>query len=401
MSTASLKSKAYEELFEKVNMLIFGVRVSDETAAATDAGITVKEGGTAAPGKAALPFVMRTPSGFNVIIKRVEKSEYALEYSEGKFIITKNGHQLFSDILFEPRPRYYNLNTTDGKPMREIGMLLTDGCVEVWYSNECAFKERNEECMFCGINTRPQDTFLKTSRQLAEVAKAAFDEGVARRVDFTGGVIAERREIEYYCDAIEAIRDALGGREIISSACVAAPRDFTNISRLKEAGFTNITINMEIWDENIFKTICPGKERTVGRDRWVEALSYASDVFGFGHIRCNFVTGIEPKHKTLEGIERLAAIGVVGNPNLFSPAPGTPLEGTRCPTPEWNMDLQQKAYAVMRKHGLTFEQVKTAHAETNGIHHDIWRIENEILPIFHNDSEESIEDHRWRNVIHV
>jgi hypothetical protein len=373
------KQKAYEELREKAAMLVYGVRISDETASLSGAGVTVKE--TVRDGRS-VPFYFISPSGLHVMIHPSEDSAYAIEHENGRFSLTKNGAPLYDDISFEPRPLFYDLQTTDGKNMKDVGILLSDGCLEVWYSNRCAFRAHNEECMFCDINTRPPDLFPKTAARLAETAKAAFTEGVARRVDFTGGVIGERREIANYCEAIEAIREALGVDEVTSSACVAAPRDFDNIARLKAAGFTSVTLNMEIWDENIFKTVCPGKQRITGRERWIEALRFAAQEFGFGHVRCNFVTGIEPKHKTLEGIEYLAGFGVVGNPNIFNPRPGTPFEGTRCPTPEWNLDLQEKAYNIMRKNGLTFEQVKGVHAETNGLHHDIWRIEEERLPVF-------------------
>ncbi|MDR1765668.1 MAG: nitrogen fixation protein NifB [Lachnospiraceae bacterium] len=329
-----------------------------------------------------LPSMFHIPLGYWMFLRPNPKSDYALEYENGTFYVTKDGNEIWRDITFEARPKFYDGFTSDGKAFLDIGMILTDKCVEVWYSNECAFKERGEDCMFCDINNRGGDIFLKQPHHIAELVKAAFDEGVADRLDFTGGVIAERREIEYYSDSIEAIQDALGRTGLNASACIAAPRDFENIVRLKEAGFSNITINKEIWDENFFNTVCPGKARTVGHKRWIEALEFAAKTFGFGHVRCNFVTGIEPKFKTLEGVEYLAGVGVYGNTNIFGPRPGTPFEGVRSPTPEWNLDMAIKAADIQIRAGLTYALVKNCHPEVHQPIFDVYRIREELLPIF-------------------
>ncbi|MDR1532944.1 MAG: radical SAM protein [Clostridiales bacterium] len=385
MPNTPLQNKCFDALWDKARIVSGGIRVSDSAAANSGAGVTAKEaaGRDRRGDEALLPMMFSIPLGFTMFLRQNPKSDYALEYEDGIFFVTKGGALLWEGITFPKRPKFYDGETSDGKKFRDIGMILTDKCIEVWYSNECAFKERDEECMFCDINKRgPGDTFLKQSSHIAELTKAAFDEGIADRIDFTGGVIAERREIEYYTDAIEAIQDALGCTDINSSACIAAPRDFGNIGRLKEAGFSNVTLNMEIWDENIFRTVCPGKERTVGHARWIEAEKYAARVFGFGHVRCNFVTGIEPKFKTLEGIEYLASVGVYANPNSFGPRAGTPFEGVRPPTLEWYYDLSFKAAEIQMRCGFTYELVRSCHPETTQIIFDVYRIREELLPVF-------------------
>ncbi|MDR3164093.1 MAG: hypothetical protein LBU13_00780 [Synergistaceae bacterium] len=375
----SVKEQAYAELREKANMLVHGIRITDETAAKTGAGVTVKEGGREGREKPT-PANFRTPLGFNVAITANPDSDYAIEYAEGRFLLTKKGHLLYDHLEFERRPQYYARKTTDGKWMKDIVSLVTNGCAAIWYSNECAFKYRDEGCLFCDINCGPGNIFMKTSAQIAESVKAAFDEGVAWRIDFTGGVIPQRREITYYTDAIRAIIEALGRRDLVAAACIAAPRDLAVIEQVKEAGFSIITMNIEIWDKNIFRTFCPGKDRTVGWDNWVKALEFAAKIFGFGQVRCNFVTGFEPQHKTLEGIEYLASIGVIGNANIFHSGEGTPLEGHRCPTPEWNLQLHERAADILRASGVTFAQAANCHPMADALYHDFWRIKDDLLP---------------------
>jgi hypothetical protein len=362
-----------EELLEKANIGVYGIQADDITLEAAGFGGNSQE--DAAHKEHRSPRAFRSPSGLHIMFNKKPKSEYSLVYEDGDFVLMKNGNLLWENIQFESRPKYYEQKTSDGHPMMEIGGILSDHCFQVWFSNECAFSEKGEACIFCHMVTRPADTFLKTPRQIAESFKAAYDEGVARRVDFTGGVITERREIEYYCDALEAIHDAIGTDDIHSCAAIAAPRDFDNIVKLKEAGYTNIVLNMEIWDENIFKTVCPGKHRTVGRDRWIEAEKFAAEVFGFGAVRCNFVSGIEPKLKTLEGIEYFAPYGVVGHPNTLMPTDGTPLGGTRCPTPEWILDLHIKTAEILRKAGHQIDVARYISPVPFSLFQDYWRIQ--------------------------
>jgi hypothetical protein len=382
MSVTALKNKAYEELREKANMLIYGIRIDDATLDEIGAGVTVKEGGHASGDKKPEPARFATPAGLNVPVRRNQSSEYSIEYAGGKFIVAKKGDLLFEEIEFEKRPRFYDKLTSDGEKMKDIVSIVTNGCAAIWYSIDCSFKKQNEGCIFCGAGAGAGSLAVKSSAQIAQSVKAAYDEGIAWRIDFTGGVIPERREIDCYTDAIAAIFDSMGREDLVSAACIAAPHDFDNITRLKDAGFTIITMNIEIWDKNFFNAVCPGKARTIGWNNWVKALEFAAWTFGFGQVRCNFVTGIEPKKKTLEGIEYLASVGVVGNPNILTPQKGTPLDGHRCPTPEWNLDLHEKTADILRRSGITFEQVTNCHPVTDGLFHDFWRINDELLPIF-------------------
>lgn len=380
---ATIKEKLWEELQDKARILVDGIRVEDEVLRRIGAGTTVKEGGrTPTPGLLQ-PSYFTQPSGLNIGVQRNPESHYAIEWDNGEFIVTRDHHKLYP-VTFPARPKYYEQLTSDGKPMKDIVSIVTHGCAAIWYSNECAYKDRGEDCLFCNINALPGNIFLKSPKQIAESVAAAFREGVGWRIDFTGGVIPERREIEYYTDAIEAIQDELGRTDLIAAACIAGPGDLNNIERLKEAGFSIITMNIELWDKHMFKTICPGKERTIGWDNWLKALEYGAKVFGFGQVRCNFVAGIEPKHKTLEGLEYLADKGVVGNVNIFRAQKGTPLAGHRTPEWEWHLDLHEKAAKILMRSGITLQQAVNCHPQGDSLFHDVWRIEEEALPVFQN-----------------
>jgi len=115
---------------------------------------------------------------------------------------------------------------------------------------------------------------------------------------------------------------------------------------------------LEVWDKDIFKAICPGKEkRNGGWKHWVESLEYAVGVFGKGNVHSTLVAGLAPKQTTLEGIEYLASKGIICHFSQFRPLPGTPLEGYRSPEASWHWDLILKGAEIYRRYGFSTNQL--------------------------------------------
>ena len=56
------------------------------------------------------------------------------------------------------------------------------------------------------------------------------------------------------------------------------------MKRLRELGVKGTCFNLEVWDPIQFERVYPGKHAIVGRDRWLESLEDAVDVFGRGHV---------------------------------------------------------------------------------------------------------------------
>ncbi|MDR1488030.1 MAG: nitrogen fixation protein NifB [Deltaproteobacteria bacterium] len=308
-----------------------------------------------------LPDSFRSPSGYRFrLCFDPHSREYSIVKEGGAYVLNHRGKALF-EITFEPKPAWYNKDTSDGKKMCRVMQYVGRSKLTVSYSNECALQDKGLDCLFCNINATKktfgelQGLDMKNPIQIAQCVKAAFDEGF-RRFFVTGGFIPERREVEYYVDVAEAVRDITGKEVFEGQAVIGAPLDLEVIDKYKAVGFDAIATNMEIWDTNIFKTICPGKEQICGgRDNWVRALEREVEVFGRGRVRSTFVAGIEPKQSLLEGLEYLISRGVVAQPSQWNPNPGSALEGHRAPKAEWFLDLTLKTYALYRKYGITHQ----------------------------------------------
>ena len=327
------------------------------------------------------PSCIVTPKGKYLLpILWNRNSLYKLTYEDGRYLIRRGHKVVLENVLFLRRPAYYGKKTSDGTEMRTVAQDVGHGNIYVAYSNECALKDKGLDCLFCNINAtkavyaEKNHINWKTADQIAETVKEAYKEGFDK-VTISGGFIPERREVDYYIDVAEAIMDATGLEDFNGTACVGAPLDFSVFEKYKEAGYSTIATNMEIWNEGIFNVICPGKkEYCGGRQNWLNALEEEVNVFGRHKVRSTFVAGIEPKQSLLEGFEYLTEKGVIVLPSQWFVNAGSGLEGCRTPEPDWHWDVFEKTVALWRKEGITWDELRGATAEPFTVAHDLFRL---------------------------
>lgn len=324
-----------------------------------------------------LPHGFYLPHGLFFTFRWDPRSKYRLKEEDGKPVLFKEGERLAEVEFFERTP-LVDYKLSSGQPFSQVATLFTEGSFSVCYSVECSLKDDDEDCLFCNINTtaglKNREVFIKTPKQVAEAYVLARSAGFAGHLNLTGGFVPERREVEYYLDVADAIKEKTGQDTIVGTAVVGAPLDLQVIDKYKEAGYSSIAIDIEVWNKDIFKAICPGKERRNGGwQHWVDAIVYAAEVFGKGNVRSNIVGGLEPKKSTLEGIEFLASKGAVCFASIWQPNVGSGLEGHRTPETAWHFDMAQKVAAIHKKYGFTTRDLFNT-INRGGPVHDAFRI---------------------------
>jgi hypothetical protein len=390
----SIKKKLYQELEIKSQFNVDGFYIDPDLLYTVDAGGENQEQvqclfnyNRNSDATLKLPSFITLPYGLTVPFRHDGKSAHRLEFDGKDFYAVHSNGSSFK-VSLPKRPRYYDKLTSDGTPMRTVAIHNTDGVVFVAYSNECSLQSTSKDCLFCNINATKatygeiQGVKWKYPNQIGETVAQAYKEG-NRHVTISGGFVPERREVDYYLDVAESIREHTGLDDFNGTACIGAPRDLSVIEKYKEAGFRTLAINIEVWNEHFFRAYCPGKEKECGgRDHWVKALENAVEVFGFGRVRSNMVGGLESKDSTLEGIEYLTSKGILAMAQAWIPNPGSALEGHRSPETEWHMDLARKTYDIYRKRGFTWDQLYDGNAASLSLVHDLYRIDEQRLPIF-------------------
>lgn len=328
------------------------------------------------------PACIITPKGkYRIELRWVQSSPYTLTREGNQFQIRHvYDGVVLENVSFSRRAAYYGKKTSDGAFMRTVAGDYGYGHMFVSYSNECSLKEKGRDCLFCNINEtkalygEAQCINWKTPNQIAETIKEGYKDGF-NKLTISGGFIPERREVDYYIDAAEAIIEATGLDDFNGTACIGAPKDLDVFSKYKDAGFRTIATNLEIWDRNIFNVICPGKAiECGGQDNWIKALDEELDVFGKFRVRSTFVSGLEPKESLLEGIESLVSKGVVALASQWNVNVGSSLVGHRTPDADWHWEVFERVVDIYRKYGLTWEYLNDATAEPDTVAHDLLRL---------------------------
>jgi biotin synthase-related radical SAM superfamily protein len=118
---------------------------------------------------------------------------------------------------------------------------------------------------------------------------------------------------------------------------------------LKDAGLTTISFNLEIFDEESRQKICPGKSR-VTVSHYLEALKYATGVFGRGQVSSWLFAGLEPKERTIDGIRAVSETGAIPFVTVFRPLIGTELEDMLPPAVDDVIEIFEAVGQAIREH---------------------------------------------------
>ena len=300
------------------------------------------------------------PHGIKASGRLNKWTPYAIVVENGKPVLC-NEKEPLAEITFYEQPVHPVLEQQLSTGEKVKGILTIDphGQIDVSYSAECSLKDNGEDCLFCSINVRerePERVLIKNPRQIAEAYDIVRQAGYGNHFKISGGFVPERREVEYYIDVVEAIREKYS--KFKGVAVIGAPADLSILPKYKEAGYTDLSHNLEVWDKNLFGHICPGKsKRNGGWQHWVDSLVAAVDVFGKGHVHSNFVGGLDTMDGFLDGIEFLSSKGVVAHFGMFSQQKNTGLEGKRGPEPWYHWELVDKATDIQLRYCFTTEQM--------------------------------------------
>src|SRR5438876_2263808 len=307
-------------------------------------------------------------------------SPYAVRRDEeGALRLSLEGREI-AGVTLPPMPEYYRHTLANGKSVMETAPTIEWGyLIYLTVLRLCQYFGAKEECGFCDINHnwrqhkqagRPY-TGVKPVADVLE-ALAIIDELDTARTStaytLTGGSITSKvdglEEADFYGRYAEAIEDRFPGRWIGKVVAQALPREA--VQRYRDYGIKIYHPNYEVWDARIFRLVCPGKERYVGREEWHRRILDAAEVFGPRHVIPNFVAGIElaKPHgfatiggaiaSTVEGLDFFMSRGVTPRFTTLCPEPTTPL-GRDNPDGaplEYHVRLLGAYRETLERHGL-------------------------------------------------
>lgn len=249
-----------------------------------------------------------------------DPAPYALVSERGRTLVVGEP-ALRVEVRAGAVPRFYGRRTASGRPMWRIG-TVHGAHLLVTPTSACGFSACGAPCSFCREGARPatQGGDAAGISDVVEVVRAAFEEGAADFVCFNSSTYdPEDGGIGFLTPYIEAVRKHF---DTFVAVQVHPPRSNAWIDRTYAMGVDAISYNLELFHPDALGRHCIGRVRYIGRERYLEALAHAAAIFPAGTVWSDLVMGLEPGESTMEGIDALAALGVVPVLSVFHPVAG-------------------------------------------------------------------------------
>ena len=261
------------------------------------------------------------PGGYPVNVPCGEEftkdSPYELCQKDGRWFISDGSDSV--EVRPVKRPEFLSRTTSEGTPYSEIAKVH-GSYVLVLPKRECVFFEKKVECSYCAGGY--DDGGGKTHRvdEVVEVVAAVLEEGVSEIIYLsTGFTEDEDGGIGFLMPYLEAVKKRFNCLVAVEAL---PPKSNHWIDQTYAAGADALLYNLEIYDEELFEALCPGRARFIGRRRYLEALRYAAEIFPNGTVASHLIVGLEPPGSTCMGIDALTEMGVVPILPIYRPRPG-------------------------------------------------------------------------------
>jgi hypothetical protein len=301
-----------------------------------------------------LPDDFLLPEGTVVQFRLNSRSPYKVRVADGDRMLFRREEEI-CPVSWIDRPAYYGTTTSRNQEMVKIGQIGGEDCLFFCYQNYCSHFGKHKQCLFCNLVATSQtyDSVLKKKdiEAIGEVAAAAWSEGMVNHVLLTGGCFNHESEIDLVSRIIDSIRSHTGF-DRVPGTILPSPAKNDAIRRYFDTGIQAIGYSIEIWDEDLYRAICPGKSEATSHREFLKSIEEAIGVFGPGNVYGVFVMGLEPKGTFLEGVRVLSELGANIVPFVWSPNPGSLLYGHRAPEAQWYVDVVSEAADIVAHSGV-------------------------------------------------
>jgi len=227
----------------------------------------------------------------------------------------------------------------------EIAYLGIDR-LRVYYRSSCYYKQMDLGCHFCDIdNSYRQFNFEDIKTVLNEYA----DHPRVRHYLVGGGSDGPDSNYKHILQIVNYINKTTGKPIYLM---ITPPRNTKILEHFFQAGVTEISFNMELFDRKLAKQYMPGKG-DITLDAYYDAFLNAVKLWGRnGNVRSVFIVGLEAKESIIQGIEFVSKLGVSPILSLFKPIEGTPLENL-LPPPDWEiLEILRRTEEICHAYGV-------------------------------------------------
>jgi hypothetical protein len=309
-----------------------------------------------------IPQEMYLTDGVVVAVNYKQHSPWQLVYHDGTYRLTGK-HDIDIEVTFPQRPHFFEHVTPNGIRCDSVANLYGGSSLAFFTPSTCYYFNNGHECRFCSLkpNRSGQQIFVHTISPTlaASVLRIALetDAALLKQIMLVGGNVPNydlgfRRHLEIAA-ALDQQQISLPiERRLETHIATMPPWDFGLFTALEELN-ARVTMNIEVFDEQLFKVICPGKTRLYGRSHLFNALEHAASVVNGMRVHSILIAGLEPVHSTIAGIKYLASIGVTPIINVFHNDRGSIYENHSRPSYEQLLEIAFALQEVYKEYRLT------------------------------------------------
>lgn len=250
-------------------------------------------------------------NGMDILVginhKANKKSPYEIVEKDNIMVITKHGKIIDVDIreINFPKWAFEEIPALNNRPFSEFFVYEGSGYLHLAYKR-CSFSHE-EKCKFCSTqrrNGRSDGNINEICLALDHVISMVPDD---IHICLGGGTyIPFEENVEYFCTIIKCIRK---NNPTIPIWIEMIPPSLDDIDRLIECGATSFGFNIEIWDNDLRKIICPGKSK-VSKEHYLKAFKYASDRLGPNKVGSCIIVGCDSYKNIKEAIDVFIENGI-------------------------------------------------------------------------------------------
>ena len=351
----------------KLLLLSFGVRMSNQLleSVSNEKKISKNYYYYDSPNASELSKKYRLPSEI-LLPDEVESSFYINRYSPLEIVEAKKDHlqllyndNIISDLQFNYGPQFFDIKLSDGTFGKQHASMYGRNILGLFLSGYCHYPAKSLGCKFCSIrSTRSdlgkQNIFSLSPSKLKELIKLMPDSDIKRikYVMYTAGTYPDvDNGIQVQALTISTVAKMLPPR-VKHHLTTMPPKDLNKTRILRDIGLQTLAYDIEVYDKNLFKFFCPGKQKLYGQENMFKAIEEGVKVFGYTNLKVGFVGGLEPISSMKLGMQRFASVGAGISINVFHPDSKTELENYSRPTPEYLIDMVRIQRDLYKQYNL-------------------------------------------------
>lgn len=225
-------------------------------------------------------------------------------------------------------------------------MYLGNDRLRINHRVGCNFKTIKRGCKFCDIE---ESDILLPMGDIKEAIDDYSDNECIQHFLIGGGSEPIDSDFHKIIEIAKYLKDHFHKPINVMSL---PPLDTDILCKFQDAGITEVTFNVEVYDRTLARKYMPGKG-AIALDVYDKAFQKSVQLWGkSGNVRTVFIVGLESERTLLEGIKHVCTMGVSPILSLLKGIRGTPMEHVLPPSDVQILEIYNKVQNICRTYGI-------------------------------------------------